>query len=260
MVLSADVFGLIGVSAFPVVVGLTAGLAMRYSCADGSFNLASAGVALVIVFGMACSGMRHKLLFDERLRREAAATYESTLAYAQHVVPVATKRVRADTELRHFMFKNQTSVIGRITPIPDDGQPDEYWKDRNFIHLHCIAAGRIVFAGQAGVDRTIAEASSVLGDNIFLDKIVPIISRDYAVTDGDLLRFRRFELPFLEQMKDGKITAEDFEQPLIQEVNSRVNWLTFATNGFETFMAMAMFSGSMIVYKLVRQPSDAEMI
>ena len=248
------------VSLLPVVVGLAAGLAMRHSCADGSFNLASAGVALVIVFGVACSGMRHKLLFDERLKREAAATYDSTLAYAQGVVPVAAKRVRADTELRRFMFKNQVSVIGRITPMPDDGQPDEYWKERNFIHLHWIAAGRIILVGQQGVDRTIADASSVLGDNIYLDKIVPVISRDYAVTDVDLLRFRRYELPFLEQMKDGKITADDFEQPLIQAVASRVDWLTFATNGFEPFLAIAMFWGSVIIYKLVRQDSDTETV
>lgn len=256
MVLSAGFFGLIGVSALPVVVGLLVGLAMRYSCAQGTFNLASAGVALVLVFGFACATIRHKVLFDERLKQEAAATYEATLTYARNIVPVATD----DTALRHFMFTNQLSFIGRITPVENGVSPDKYWKTRNFIHLHWVAARRVVLYGQTGVDRTIANASSVLGDDIFLDKNVEAFSKDYPVTDEDLRRFRQFELPFLVQMKDGKIAAEDFEQPLIREISSRVDWMTFATNGFEPFLLIAVIWGGLFAYKLVRQSDEMEMV
>lgn len=256
MVSSGGIFGSIGVSVLPVIVGLLAGLAMRYSCAQGSFNLASAGVALVLVFGLACSAVRHKVLFDERLKQEAAATYETTLTYAQHIVPVAAD----DAALRHFMFNNQLSFLGRITPVENGASPADYWKARNFIHLHYVATGRVHFYRQLDVDRTIADASSVLGDNIFLDKNVAAYSKDYPVTDDDLRRFRQYELPFLEQMNDGKITAEDFEQPLIKEVSSRVNWRTFAFNGFEPFLLIAMLWGSFFAYKLVRQPDEMEMV
>jgi hypothetical protein len=257
MVSSGGFFGLLGVSVLPAVVGLMAGLAMRYSCAQGSFNLASAGIAMILVFGLACSAVRHKVLFDQRLKQEAVATYEATRTYAQNIVPVAA----ADgTALRHFMFTNQISFLGRITPVENGDSPDEYWKSRNFVHLHWVAARQIVLYGQSGVDRTIAEASSVLGDNIFLDKNVANYSKDYPVTDDDMRRFRQYELPFLMQMKDGKIAADDFERPLIREVNSRVNWRTFAFNGFEPFLLIAMLWGSIFVYKLVRQPEEMEIV
>lgn len=256
MVLSGGFFGAIGVSVLPVVIGLMAGLAMRYSSAEGSFNVASAGVALVLVFGPACAAVRHRVLFDERLKQEAAATYEATRTYAQNIVPVAAD----DTALRHFMFTNQLAFLGRITPVENGDSPGDYWKARNLVHLHWVATGRVITYRQLDVDRTIADASSVLGDNIFLDKNVAAFSKDYPVTDDDLRRFRRYELPFLVQMNDGKIAAADFEQPLIREVSSRVNWQTFAFNGFEPFLLIAMIWGCIFMYKLVRQPDEMETV
>ncbi|HUA67718.1 MAG TPA: hypothetical protein VMA13_04150 [Candidatus Saccharimonadales bacterium] len=253
LVLHGGIFGSIGVSVLPAVVGLIAGLAMRHVCAEGSFNLASAGIVLVLVFGLACAAVRHKVLFDERLKQEADATYDATRTYAQNIVPVAGD----DAALRHFMFTNHISVIGRITPV-EDGDPDDYWKARNLIHLHWVATSRVITYRQLDVDRTIADASSVLGDNIFLNKIVAQISGDNPVTDDDLSRFRQHELPYLRLMNEGKISACDFEKPLIQEVRSHVNWQTFAFNGFDPFLLIAMLWGSFFIYKLARQPDEME--
>jgi hypothetical protein len=157
------------------------------------------------------------------------------------------------------MNHTEVSVIGRITPTTNGGL-HEYWETRNFIHLHWVATRQIIIYGQGGVDKTISVASSALGDEIFLDKIVASFSQNKPVTDDDLIRFHLYELPFLKQMADGKITVKDFEQPLIKEVGSRVNWLTFATNGFEPFLGFSMLLGGIIIYMLIRQPDETEVV
>lgn len=256
MIWSWGLLGAMGVSMAPLVVGLLAGFAMRYSCAEGSFGLASWALALIFSYGLACSAMRHKVLFDSRLKQEANAAYEQTLSYAKHMVPVGDD----DEALRRLMNNTEVSVIGRITPIPGRHNHFDYWETRNFIHLHWVATSRVIAYGETGVDKTIAEASSILGDDIFLDKIISSISKNEPASEDDLKRFRQYELPYLKRLADGEITATAFEQPLVDEVSSRVGWKTFATNGFEPFLGMAMLFGGIVAYKLVRQPSDTEIV
>jgi hypothetical protein len=256
MVRSGGTLGAMGVSLLPLVAGLLVGLAMRHSCAEGSFGLASLACALILLLGLAGSAIRHKVLFDAHLAQDAAMAYEETLAYAKNVVPAEAD----DEALRRFMNTEGVSAIGRLTPVGNGQNANDYWATRNFIHLHWVATRRIVLYGQGGVDKTIARASSVLGDEIFLDHVVTAVSKTKPVTDEVLKQFRQYELPFLKQVLSGKITAKEFEQPLIDKARSRVDWLTFATNGFETFLGMAMLGGAVIAYKFVREPAETEMI
>jgi hypothetical protein len=256
MVKSGGILGAMGVSVLPLVVGWLVGLAMRYSCAEGSFGLASLGCALILLLGLACSAIRHKVMFDAHLTQDAVTAFEETLAYAKNVVPAEAD----DEALRRFMKTEGVSAIGRLTPVGNGPNDNDYWETRNFIHLHWVATRQIVLYGQGGVDKTIAKASSVLGDEIFLDHVVTAVSKTKPVTDEVLKQFRQYELPFLKQVLSGKITAKDFEQPLIDKARSRVDWLTFATNGFEPFLGMALLGGAIIAYKLVREPSETEMI
>jgi hypothetical protein len=256
MVKSGGTLGAMGVSLLPLVAGLLAGLAMRRSCAEGSFGLASLAGALILLLGLACSAIRHKVLFDAHLAQDAVMAYEETVAYAKKVVPAEAD----DEALRRFMGIEGVSAIGRLTPVGNGQNTNDYWETRNFIHLHWVATRRIVLYGQGGVDRTIAKASKVLGDEIFLDNVVIAVSKTKPVTEEVLKNFRQYELPFLKQVLNGKITAKEFEQPLIDKARSQVDWLTFATNGFETFLGMAMLGGAVIAYKFVREPAETEMI
>src|SRR5690349_10299586 len=87
MIISWGISGVMGASLMPLLVGLFVGLAIRYTCVEGNFTLASFGLALIFIFGLTCSAMRHKMLFDSRLQSDVATTYEQTLAYAKIVVP-----------------------------------------------------------------------------------------------------------------------------------------------------------------------------
>lgn len=245
-----------GVSVAPLVVALLAGLAIRYSCGGGSFNLASWGLVLVLMFGLTCSALRHKIWFDWQIKRDADTAYQETLAYAKHIVPAEND----DEALRRFMNKNEVAVIGRITPVGGSQNNHNYWQTRNFFHLHWVATRQIILNGQTGVDRSIAEATHVIGDDIFLDKMVAAISKNEPVTDDDLKHFHQYELPFLRQMANGEIAAHDFEQPMIAEARSRLGWMNFAINGFDPFLGMTLLFVGVIIYKLVRQPDEDEMV
>lgn len=93
-----------------------------------------------------------------------------------------------------------------------------------------------------------------------MDDVVSTIARHEPVTDADLARFHQYELPFLKKMFNGGVPREEFEEPLIAEVRSRVGWLTFAQNGFGWLLGICMFWGGLIAYKLVRQPTEDEVI
>jgi hypothetical protein len=193
-------------------------------------------------------------MFDHRLKIMVEAAYDETLAYAKHTVPV-----EADGEaLRRFMVNNEVSVIGRLTPVEGKRNRHNYWEARNFIHLHWVASRNIILYGQGGADKTIWEASRVFEEYVFLDDVVSAVAKHEPVTDADLARFHQYELPFLKKMFNGEVSREEFEEPLIIEVRSRVGWMTFAQNGFGPLLGICMFWGSLIAYKLVRQPSEDE--
>jgi hypothetical protein len=256
LIRSWGIWGVMGASLAPLVAGLATGLAIRFSRAEGTFGLASLAFVLILFFGLACSAMRHQILFDSRLEQFAGTACDETLAYSRHAVSVADN----DVALWRFMTNNEVSVIGRLTPTEGSGYGRTYWEARNFVHLHWVASRQIVIYGQGGVDKTIWEASRVSKECVFLDNVVSAVIRYEAVTDRDMARFRQYELPFLKKMLAGEITRKDFTEPLIREVRSRAGWTTFAANGFDPFLGMSMLFGGLIAYWLIRRPSEAEII
>ena len=246
----------LGICFVPLLIGLAVGLGIRFCHANGTFDLASIAVVLVLLSGLAGSAFQLKIMFDHRLKIMAEETYAETLAYAKRAV-----LAEADEEaLRRYMANNEVSVIGRLTPVGGKRQLHNYWEARNFIHLHWVASRNIILYGQGGADKTIWEASRVLEEHVFLDDVVSAVAKHGPVTDADLARFHQYELPFLKKMVNGEASREEFEEPLIAEVRSRVGWMTFVQNGFGSLLGICMFWGSVIAYKLVRQPSENEVV
>lgn len=245
-----------GVSFFfmPAIIGVCIGLAMRWTCREGTFGFAGLAVILTVLVGFIGMGLQHWLNVNKRIQKLAEATYAETLEYAKLTASISDEKM-----LREVLAQNQTAVVGRLAARDFDGTRKEFWLWRNFIHFHWLAARQIILNGQGGADRTIWEDTKVIENGPFLDDIIRTLVKE-PITDEDVENFNRMELPFLRQLAAGEITQQDFEVPLIATVRQKIKRGTMASRGFDPFTGGFLLVGCIAAYKLVRQPSENDLV
>ena len=238
----------------PALVGVCIGSAMRCMRREGTFGIAGFAVILTAVVGFIGIGMQHWLNVSKRIQILADATYDETLEYAK-----LSTAASDDKKLREVLANNQTAVVGRLVARDFNGTRKGFWLGRNYIHFHWLVARQILINGQGGADRTIWEATKVMENGPFLDDVIRSLIKE-PIVDEDVSNFRRLELPSLRQLAVGDITRDDFEFPLIATVRGKINKAALAGRGFDPFTGGFLLFGCVMAYKLVRQPSDNELL
>lgn len=237
----------------PAAVGFCVGGVMRILRREGTFGVAGLAVLITVIVSCVGMGMQHWFNVNKRVQNFADAAYDETLKYAKTATSISDDKILRQT------LTNQVAVVGRFAARDLDLNQKDFWLWRNYLHFHWIAARQIIVYGQGGADKTIWEATKVFKNNVFFDDIVRSASSE-DVTDDDVSNFEQMELPFLRKMANGKISRDDFENPLVAFVRTKLSFASMPSRGFDPFTGGFIVLGCIIAYKLVRESSEEEMI
>jgi hypothetical protein len=226
---------------------------MRILRREGTFGVAGLAVLITVIVSCVGMGMQHWFNVNKRVQNFADAAYDETLKYAKTATSISDDKILRQT------LTNQVAVVGRFAARDLDLNQKDFWLWRNYLHFHWIAARQIIVYGQGGADKTIWEATKVFKNNVFFDDIVRSASSE-DVTDDDVSNFEQMELPFLRKMANGKISRDDFENPLVAFVRTKLSFASMPSRGFDPFTGGFIVLGCIIAYKLVRESSEEEMI
>lgn len=244
----------LSLSFMPLVVGATAGVAVRLCSRHGTFGLAGFVAGITVIAGIAGGAMQHRMAVEHRLHLLAAAVYDETLAHAQ-----AIGNCRDEKALWRTLTNSEVAVIGRLAHIPCPVTHEEYWHMRNLFHLHWLASRQIVIYGQGGVDRTIYEATRVREGGPFMHQIVSALAQK-PIAEEDVNKFKEWEEPFLEKLASNSIKRQIFEAELMAMGHRALRWDEVTFHGMGPLLGLFTACGALVAFKLVRQASEAELI
>jgi hypothetical protein len=251
---SLDTWSEISFFFMPLLIGIAVGWVIHLCSGDGKFGLAGLSAFIAVLAGIEGAALQHQVEVNFFLHRMTALAYDETLNYAKR-----TAFLQDDALLRKEMSGSEVAVIGRLAVQQKPKQPNDYWVNRNFIHLHWIAARQIIINGQGGPERIIWEASRVLKDRIYLDALVTALAKE-PIKETDIVGFYSWEQPFLRQLARGDISLKSFEAPLIETIWLNIGWGSMASGGFGPLIGLFIILGGFAAYKIVRRADDDEMV
>ena len=249
---SMDIWSGISFSFMPLVIGLAAGVAVRFCTHQGSFGLGGFVVAVTLVASLVGTAIQHMVEVEHRLHVFAKAAYDETFEYAQRTAGLAD-----DAALRKAFTNSEVAVIGRLAHMAKMSTHEEYWRVRNLYHLHWIACRQIINYGQGGVDKTIWQATQVREGKFFIDQIVAALAKE-PVTDEDLAKFKEWEQPYLQRVAANYINRQEFESQVVAMGIRALTWNLVLFHGMGPFVGIFTGLGALTGFKLVNRESEPE--
>jgi hypothetical protein len=244
----------LSLSFMPLVLGVSAGLAVRLCSRHGTFGLAGFVAGITVMASLAGGAMQHRVAVEHHLQLMAAAVYDETLAHAQ-----AIANCRDEKALWRTLTNSEVAVIGRLAHLPCPATHEQYWRVRNLYHLHWLASRQIVIYGQGGVDRTIYEATRVREGGPFMHQIVSAVAKR-PITEEDVTRFKEWEAPFLDTVASNSIKRQRFESELIAMGHRALSWDEVALHSMGPLLGLFTACGALVAFRLVRQAPETELL